>query len=291
MLPARSGRISAWLHRHESARLGLTLGPPLGWLLVIYLAALVLLFITSFWQLNPLSQAVDRKFTLDNYRQVLTDPSLRAVALRTLGMAIAVTITDIALAFPIAYYAARIARPKVRNAILVAVVLPLWSSYIVRVFAWRTILEGGGPAEWLLHHIGLGGIRLTYSNWAIWIAFTYLWLPFVILPIFAALERIPSSFLEARGDRGAPAATTFRRVVGPLALPGIVAGSIFSFSLTLGDYIAPDLIGNTKFIGNVVADKVGLGDLPFAAAYCMVPVAIMAVYLLLARRLGAFEAL
>jgi putative spermidine/putrescine transport system permease protein len=288
---ASSRRGSAWLHRHEKVRLGLTLGPPLGWMLVVYLAALVLLFITSFWQLNPLSQFVDRKFTLDNYQQILTDPSFRKVALRTLGMAIAVTLTDIALAFPIAYYAARIAKPKARNLILVAVVLPLWSSYLVRVFAWRVMLEGGGPAQWLLDRIGLGGIHLTYSNWAIWLAFTYLWLPFVILPIYAALERIPPSYLEASGDLGARFGTTFRRVVWPLALPGVVAGSIFSFSLTLGDYIAPDLIGNTKFIGNVVADKVGLGDLPFAAAYCMVPVAIMAVYLFLARRLGAFEAL
>jgi putative spermidine/putrescine transport system permease protein len=260
-------------------------------MLVIYIAALVLLFITSFWQLNPLSQFVEQKFTLDNYEKLFTDPSFRTVALRTLGMSVAVTITDIVLAFPIAYYAARVAKPRIRNAILVAVVLPLWTSYLVRVFAWRVILEGSGPAQWLLDHIGLGGISLTYSNWAVWLAFTYLWLPFVILPIFAALERIPPSYLEASGDLGAKFGTTFRRVVWPLALPGIVAGSIFSFSLTLGDYIAPELIGNTKFIGNVVSEKVGVGDLPFAAAYCMVPVAIMAVYLFLARRLGAFEAL
>jgi len=287
----RRGRISAWLHRHRGAQLGLTLGDPLGWMLVVYLGALVLLLVTSFWKLNPLSQFIERTFTLENYQQLLTEPSFRTVALRTLGMSVAVTVTDIALAFPIAYYAARIATPRARNAVLVAVVLPLWSSYLVRVFAWRTILEGGGPAQWLLSHIGLGGVRLTYSNWAIWIAFTYLWLPFVILPIFAALDRIPSSYLDASGDLGARSGTTFRRVIWPLALPGIVAGSIFSFSLTLGDYITPDLVGNTKFIGNIVSDKVGLGDLPFAAAYCMVPIAIMAVYLLLARRLGAFEAL
>ena len=260
-------------------------------MLVVYLAALLLLFVTSFWQIDPLSQFIERKFTLDNYREILTDPSFRTVALRTIGMAAAVTVTDIVLAFPIAYYAARVARPRIRNAILVAVVVPLWSSYLVRVFAWRTILEGGGPVQWLLEHVGLGGVRLTYSNWAIWLTFTYLWLPFVILPIFAALERIPASYLEASGDLGAHSGTTFRRVVWPLALPGIVAGSIFSFSLTLGDYIAPELVGNTKFIGNIVADKVGLGDIPFAAAYCMIPVAIMAVYLILARRLGAFEAL
>ncbi|HEX9377794.1 MAG TPA: ABC transporter permease [Actinomycetota bacterium] len=261
-------------------------------MLVVYLAALVLLFVTSFWRLNPLTQFIERTFTLQNYHQLLTESSFRTVAIRTVGMAAAVTLTDIALAFPVAYYAARIATPRVRNALLVAVVLPLWTSYLVRVFAWKTILEGGGPAQWLLQHIGLGGIRLTFSNWAIWIAFTYLWLPFVILPIYAALERIPPSYLEASGDLGARAGRTFRQVVWPLALPGVVAGSIFAFSLTLGDYITPELVGNTKFIGNIVSDKVGvIGDLPFAAAYCMVPVAIMAVYLFMARRLGAFEAL
>src|SRR5204863_8165488 len=161
----------------------------------------------------------------------------------------------------------------------------------VRVFAWRTILEGGGPAESLLRVIGLGGFRVTFSNWAVWITFTYLWLPFVVLPIFAAIERIPSSLLEASSDFGAHALTTFRRVIWPLAFPGVVAGSIFAFSLTLGDYIAPSLVGNTQFIGNVVYDNVGVSNnVPFAAAYALVPVVIVAVYLFVARRLGAFRA-
>jgi putative spermidine/putrescine transport system permease protein len=285
-------RVSAFLHRHRGAQLALTLGPPVAWMLLVYLAALLLLLVTSFWRVNPLTSSIERVWSLGNYRELVTESTFRIITMRTLGMAAAVALTDIVLAFPLAYYAARIATPRARAGILLAVVLPLWSSYLVRVFAWRTILEGGGPAESLLRVIGLGGFRVTFSNWAVWITFTYLWLPFVILPIFAAIERIPSSLLEASSDFGAHAMTTFRRVIWPLAFPGVVAGSIFAFSLTLGDYIAPSLVGNTQIIGNVISEKVGtVGDLPFAAAFAMVPVAIMAVYLTVARRLGAFEAL
>jgi putative spermidine/putrescine transport system permease protein len=292
--PAAGGgrRLSAFLHRHRGAQLGLTLVPPLGWMLIVYLAALVLLFLTSFWRIDPLTSSIVRDWGLQNYRQVLTESTYRVITLRTVGIAAAVTVTDIVLAFPLAYYATRIAKPRARAAIMLAVVLPLWSSYLVRVFAWRTILEVGGPAAWLLKTLGLGGFRVAFSLWAVWIAFTYLWLPFVILPIFAALERIPPSLLEASGDLGGRAWQTFRRVIWPLALPGVIAGSIFAFSLTLGDYIAPELVGNTQFIGNVISTKVGVsGDLPFAAAFAMVPVAIMALYLWLAKRAGAFEAL
>jgi len=261
-------------------------------MLVIYLAALALLLVTSFWRVDPFTTSIQRIWGLRNYQLLFTEPTYRIIALRTLGISAAVMVTDVALAFPIAYYASRVAAPRARAAILLAIVLPLWSSYLVRVFAWRTILQGGGPAQWLLRQAGLGGVRVTFSNWAIWIAFTYLWLPYVILPIYAALDRIPASYLEASGDLGARAPTTFRRVIWPLAFPGVVAGSIFAFSLTLGDYITPDLIGNTQFIGNVISVKVGVtGDLPFAAAFAMVPILIMAVYLFTARRLGAFEAL
>jgi putative spermidine/putrescine transport system permease protein len=261
-------------------------------MLVVYLAALTLLLVTSFWRVDPLTTSIQRVWSFRNYQVLFTEPTYRIIALRTLGISAAVMVTDVVLAFPIAYYASRVATPRVRAAILLAVVLPLWSSYLVRVFAWRTILQGGGPAQWLLEQFGLGGVRVTFSNWAVWIAFTYLWLPYVILPIYAALDRIPASYLEASGDLGARATTTFRRVIWPLAFPGVVAGSIFAFSLTLGDYITPDLIGNTQFIGNVISVKVGVtGDLPFAAAFAMVPVLIMAVYLFLARQLGAFEAL
>jgi putative spermidine/putrescine transport system permease protein len=285
-------RASVALHRRRRLQLALTIGPPVVWMAVVYLAALALLFLASFWRVDPFTGSMVRQWGFTNYREILTESIYRIITVRTVGIAAAVTVADIALAFPLAYYAARIATPRVRAAILLAVVLPLWSSYLVRVFAWRTILEVGGPASWLLRGLGLGGFRVAFSNWAVWIAFVYLWLPFVILPIYAAIERIPPSYLEASGDLGARATTTFRRVIWPLAFPGVVAGSIFAFSLTLGDYITPDLVGNTEFIGNVISSKVGVaGDLPFAAAFAMVPVAIMAVYLTIARRLGAFEAL
>ena len=212
--------------------------------------------------------------------------------LRTLGIAIAVTVTDVVMAFPLAYYAARLATPRMRNALLIAVVLPLWANYLVRIFAWRIILTPNGFMNWLFELFGLGSLDIGRTNWAIWLTSAYLWLPFTLLPIYAALERVPESYLEASNDLGARGWTTFRRVVFPLILPGIVAGSIFSFSLTLGDYIVPELVGNTQFIGNVIYDNVGVaGNVPLAAAFALVPIAIMAVYLLLAKRAGAFEAL
>ena len=212
--------------------------------------------------------------------------------MRTVGIALAVTVTDIVLAFPLAYYAARLATPRMRNALLIAVVLPLWANYLVRVFAWKLILTPSGFLNWLVESLGLGSLQVGRSNWAIWITSVYLWLPFTLLPIYAAIERVPSSFLEASGDLGARGWFTFRRVMFPLILPGIIAGSIFSFSLTLGDYIVPELVGNTQFIGNVIYDNVGVaGNVPLAAAYALVPIAVMAVYLLLAKRAGAFEAL
>jgi putative spermidine/putrescine transport system permease protein len=216
----------------------------------------------------------------------------RVIALRTVVIAAAVTATDVALAFPLAYYAARVASRREKAFLLVAVVLPLWSSYLVRVFAWKVILQGDGFMNWLMHKVGLGSLQIGSSNWGIWLVFCYLWLPFVTLPIYAALERVPSSYLEASSDLGARSWTTFRSDEWPLAVPGVVAGSIFSFSLTLGDYITPSLIGKTSFIGSVVYQSVGVaGNVPFAAAYALVPVTVMAVYLVVARRLHAFEAL
>jgi putative spermidine/putrescine transport system permease protein len=284
-------RASAFLYRHRGGKLALLLGPALVWMVVVYLASLSILFASAFWQVDPLTGFVDRTWGLQNFHTMTGDPVYRTIALRTVALSSAVTLTDILLAFPIAYYAARLATPRVRSMLIVAVVLPLWSSYLIRVFAWLTILEDDGPAQSLLRVVGIHA-DLIYTNWAVWLTFSYLWLPFVTLPIYAALERIPSSYLEASGDLGAKGWTTFRRVVLPLALPGIVAGSIFSFSLTLGDYITPGLVGNTRFIGNVIRDFSGVANnLPFAAAYAFIPVVIMAVYLLVARALGAFEAL
>jgi putative spermidine/putrescine transport system permease protein len=205
-------------------------------------------------------------------------------------MAAIVTLTCAVVAFPIAYYIVRIASPRARRWLIVGVLLPLWASYLVKVFAWRTILQEQGVLNWALGPLGLEGPG--YGDVAVWLVFTYLWLPYMILPIVAGLERIPSTLLEASGDLGARAGFTFRKVVFPLALPGVVAGSIFTFSLTLGDYIAPSLVSGTQFLGNVIYREVGVsGNLPLAAALSCIPIIVMIVYLALARRLGAFEAL
>ena len=204
------------------------------------------------------------------------------------------TVTDAILALPFAFFAARVASPRLRAALFVAVLLPLWSSYLVRVFAWRLILAKEGILNWFLEQIGLGRISIGYSNWAMWVVFSYIWLPFMILPVWAAMERVPDSYLEASADLGARGWQTFREVLFPLILPGIVAGSIFTFSLTLGDFITPTLVGGagSTFIGNVVYQEVGIANnVPFAAAYATVPLVVMGIYLLVARRMGAFEAL
>jgi putative spermidine/putrescine transport system permease protein len=206
------------------------------------------------------------------------------------AIAAAVTLTDAILAFPIAYYMARVASPGVRRMLVVAILMPLWAAYLVKVYAWRTILQGNGFLEWILTPFGVDAPGLGQILNA-WVVFSYLWLPYMILPVFAGLERIPSSLHEASADLGARSGTTFRRVTLPLVFPALVAGSIFTFSLTLGDYITPDLVADAKFIGNVIYDNSSLGNLPLAAAYSLIPIAIMIAYLLVARRLGAFESL
>jgi putative spermidine/putrescine transport system permease protein len=233
-------------------------------------------------------------WTFSNFTTIFSSSAYRSIALRTVGIAAAVTLTDAILALPFAYFMARIAGPRTRAVLFVAVLLPLWSSYLVRVYAWRQILNHDGVLNWSLAKIGLPAANLAYTNTAVWLVFSYVWLPFMILPVYASLERIPESLLEASADLGAHAWTTARRIVLPLALPGLVAGSIFTFSLTLGDYITPTLVGGagSQFIGNVVYSSVGVANnVPFAAAFATIPLAIMAVYLVIARRLGAFEAL
>ena len=289
--PGAVTRTSAFFFRHPHARLGLTLGLPILWFLVIYIGALAILFVSAFWSLDTFTGEIVHSWSLTNFQTLLENPVYRVITIRTVGLATAVTLTDIVLAFPLAYFAARLASNRMRNAVLVAVVIPLWANYLVRVFAWKLILTPTGFLAWWTEKLGFN-LQLGNSNWAIWLTFTYLWLPFTMLPIYGALERVPNSYLEASGDLGAKGWLTFRRVVFPMIVPGIVAGSIFSFSLTLGDYIVPSLVGNTKFIGNVIYDSVGVANnVPFAAAYALVPVAIMTVYLLLAKRAGAFEAL
>jgi putative spermidine/putrescine transport system permease protein len=285
-------RLSAVLNRHPAAKLVLALGAPLAWMVVVYLGSLAFLLLASFWRLDVFTAEIVQDWGLTNFRTLWEVDVYRTIALRTAGIAAATSLADIVLAFPVAYYAARLASPRMRNALLIAVVLPLWANYLVRVFAWRIILTPNGFLNWAAELVGLGSLQLGRSNWAIWLTSVYLWLPFTLLPIYAALERLPESYLEASSDLGARGWFTFRRVLFPLILPGIVAGSIFSFSLTLGDYIVPELVGNTQFIGNVIYDNVGVaGNRPLAAAFTLVPIAIMAVYLLLAKRAGAFEAL
>ena len=288
-------RLSSALWRHPWLRGVLLLAPPLAWFLLLYVAALAVLFVSAFWSVDPFTTKVVHSWNTDNFREIWTSADWRRVVVRTITIAAAVTVTDAILAFPFAYYMARIARPQTRSLLFVLVLLPLWSSYLVRVYAWKVILAENGILNWSLEKLGLPGAGLGYSNTAMWIVFSYIWLPFMILPIYAALERIPHSYIEASRDLGARGVTTFRRVILPLALPGVVAGSIFTFSLTLGDYITPTLVGGagSSFIGNVVYNT-GLGaagNLPFAAAFASIPLVTMAIYLILARRTGAFEAL
>src|SRR3954471_13957196 len=287
-------RAGGALHRRPALRGVLLLGPPAAWFVALYLAALVALFISAFWQVDEFTGKLVHAWSFDAFHRLITEPTYRTIALRTIGIAAAVTLTDAILALPFAYYAARLAPRRLSSALFVGVLLPLWSSYLVRVYAWRLILARDGILTWGLDQIGLGSLNVAYSNTAMWIVFSYIWLPFMIMPIWAAMERVPDSLLEASADMGARGLTTFRRVLLPLVLPGIAAGSIFTFSLTLGDFITPTLVGGagSDFIGNVVYRSVGVAnDVPFAAAFAVVPGIVMGVYLLLARRLGAFEAL
>jgi putative spermidine/putrescine transport system permease protein len=251
------------------------------------------LLVQSFWTTDSFTGQLVHDWNLDNFRTLRDDPYPRIVG-RTVGMAAAVTVTCAVLAVPYAYFLARVASRRLRIALLAATVLPLWVSYLVRVYSWRLILNPDGALNWALNLVGLPDLNIAYTNWAMWIVFTYIWFPFMVLPVYAALERIPQSYLEASADLGGRGPTTLRRVILPLAVPGLAAGSIFTFSLTLGDYIAPSLVGGpgSSLIGTVVFENLGLANnAPFAAAFATVPLAIMAVYLVLMKRLGAFESL
>ena len=283
-------RIAAWLHGRTRLQLALLLGAPLAWIGLAYVGSLAILLLNAFWKTDAFSGKVIPEFSFDMFVTLASTEVYRTIALRTLGIAVAVTLTDILLAFPIAYFMARVASRRTRRVMLVAVLLPLWASYLVKIYAWRVILQGHGLLDWLLAPLGISGPGLREVSNS-WIVLSYLWLPYMILPIFAGLERIPESLLEASSDLGGRAGPTFRRVILPLALPAVVAGSIFTFSLTLGDYITPTMVSGTKFIGNVIYDNSSLGSLPLAAAYSILPIVIMMGYLLIARRLGAFEAL
>ncbi len=298
-------RVSSFLTRYPWVTLLLLLTPPLAWLGVVYLGSLGALLVQGFFSIDSFTGVVVRTFTLNTYAQLL-EPANLDIFTRTGAMALAVTFASAVLAFPLAYYMARYARGRQRALLYLAVILPLWSSYIIRVYAWKTLLAREGILTWVLGQIGLGGVldallalpelggsSLSTSPVGMFLVFVYVWLPYMILPIQAALERVPGSLLEASADLGARPATTFRTVTLPLALPGLIAGSIFTFSLTLGDYIIPQIIGNSSyFIGMAVLRQQGTaGNIPLAAAMTAVPMLIMGIYLLVARRAGAFEAL
>jgi len=289
-------RISAFLWRRRWVKGAILLLPPLAWLVLIYLVALAALLVSAFWTSDSFTGRILHTWNLANFRDIFSfgDTTYLRIALTTIWIAAAVTAIDVVLAFPIAYFMARVARPRTRTLLFVLVLLPLWSSYIVRVYAWRVILKENGLLNWSLNLVGLPDADLAFTRTSMVLVFSYVWLPFMIIPVYTALERIPDSLLEASGDLGARGLRTLRSVMLPLALPGIVAGSIFTFSLTLGDYLTPVLIGgpDAQFIGNVVFANVGVANnVPFAAAYATIPVIVIAIYLAAAKRLGAFEAL
>jgi putative spermidine/putrescine transport system permease protein len=280
-----SRRLAGLFHGRPRLQIGSLLAAPVGWLVIGYLGSLAVLLATGFWSLGELSGEVERNFTLDNFSDIVTEPVYRSIIGRTVLIALLVTLTDILLALPLAFFMAKVAR-RSRGLLVIAVLVPLWSSYLVKVYAWKTILAEDGAFNWALEPLG---IHSPYpGSVAVWLVMSYIWLPYMIIPIYAALDRMPDSLLSASEDLGAHPGTTFRRVIFPLIFPAIVAGSIFTFALTLGDYITPQLVSKTQFIGNVVYSNFST-DLPFAAAFATVPIVIMIIYLLLARRAGAFE--
>jgi putative spermidine/putrescine transport system permease protein len=279
-------RLADLFHGRSGLQVGSLLSGPIAWLVIGYLGSLAVLLMASFWQVDPLSGELEKTLTLDNYRELIETSVYKDVAFRTIGIAAAATVTDIVLAFPIAFYMAKVASPRMKGLLIVAILMPLWSFYLVKVYAWRTMLSSGGIVNWALDPIGLEGPG--YGTTAVWLVESYLWLPYMILPIYAGLERIPNSLLSASEDLGASPLTTFRRVILPLSFPAVIAGSIFTFSLTLGDYITPALVSNNQFIGNVVYSNI-VNNQPLASAFVLVPVVVMIAYLLVARKLGAFD--
>jgi putative spermidine/putrescine transport system permease protein len=286
--PTTGRRFATWLHQRPTTRLGLLLATPVGWLVLVYLGSLAILFVNAFFTRDAFSGETIYQPTLDNFARLLEDP-YPGITIRTVLMATAVTISCAVLALPIAFFMARVVPPRFRSALVVAVIVPLWASYLIKVYSWRIILAEEGILNELLRPFGLEGPG--FGEVAVWLVFTYLWLPYMILPVYAGLDRIPDSMLEASADLGGRSWMTFRRVVLPLVLPAMIAGSIFTFSLTLGDYIAPAQVSTTIFIGNAIYGNFGAGNLPLAAALSLVPLAIVVLYLVVARRLGAFEAL
>jgi putative spermidine/putrescine transport system permease protein len=285
----RKRAAAAYLHRHPRLRLGGLLSAPFFWLGVAYLGALGALFIAAFWTTDTFTGEIVRSWTLENFRTLLTEDVYRTITIRTIWVAALVTVVDAVIAFPMAYYMAKVASPRTQKLLVVAILMPLWASYLVKAYAWRIMFSEGGAVDWAFNPFGFGSPG--YGLTATVITLGYMWLPFMILPIYAGLERLPNSLMEASSDLGARPFRTFRTVVLPMAFPAVVAGSIFTFSLTLGDYIAVRIVGGTnQLLGNVVYDNIGAANnLPFAAAMATVPVVIMLIYLSAVRRTGALE--
>jgi len=281
-----SRRLANLFQGRPRLQVGALLAGPVGWLVVGYLGSLAVLLIAAFWSVDPLSGEVVQGLSFENFETLYNEPVYRDIIGRTVLIAALVTITDAILAFPIAFYMAKVASRRGKAVLVVAILLPLWSSYLVKVYAWRTMLSAGGVVNWALEPFGLSGPG--FGATAVWLVMSYLWLPYMILPIYAGLERIPNSLISASEDLGASPFTTFRRVILPLAFPAVVAGSIFTFALTLGDYITPRLVSNDQFIGNVIFNNIS-NNLPFASALALVPIVVMIAYLMVARKLGAFE--
>jgi putative spermidine/putrescine transport system permease protein len=282
-------RTSVFLTTHPRMRLALLLSAPLFWLGLVYVVALAALLVTAFWSVDSFTGQITTDWTLDNIITVLTGSLYQTVTLRTIGVALLVTIIDVALALPIAFYMAKVASPRARRILVIAVLMPLWASYLVKAYAWRSVLSQDGILEWLVSPFGLH--TPGYGLPATVITLSYLWLPYVILPIYAGLERVPDSLLEASADLGGKAWPTIRHVVLPLAMPAIIAGTIFAFSLSLGDYITVNIVGGAnQMLGNLVYTNVGAANnLPLAAAIALIPIAIIFGYLALVRRTGALD--
>ena len=282
-------RLSSLLSARPRLRLTLLLSAPLTWLVLIYVVALAGLLVTAFWSVDSFTGELNRSFTLDNIREITTESLYRTVTIRTVMVALVVTIVDVAIALPIAFYMAKLASRRMQRILIIAVLTPLWASYLVKAFAWRSVLSDVGILEWSTSRIGLESPG--YGLVAVVMTQAYIWLPYVILPIFAGLERVPNSLLDAAGDLGASAWQTMRTVVFPMLVPAIIAGSIFSFSLTLGDYITVNIVGGAnQMLGNLVYTNVGAANnLPLAAAVALIPVLIMIGYLSVVRRTGALD--
>ena len=294
-LRTRARRVRRWaanlLHRRSGLRLAGLLSAPLAWLLVAYLGSLAVLLVSAFWTTDVFTGEIVHSFTLDNFRTVLTTDVYQHVALRTIGVAAAVTVVCALIGFPMAFFMAKVASPRWQRALVVAILTPLWASYLVKAFAWRVMLLNGGVIDWLGGPIGVHSPGFGLP--AVVIVLSYLWLPYMILPIYAGLERLPDSLVEASADLGGRTGRTFRSVVLPLAWPAVVAGSIFTFSLSLGDYITVQIVGGkSQMIGNLIYTDIGAANnLPLAAALATVPVVVMVCYLLVVRRTGALESL